>query len=163
MPSVPNVPPDTMKKVAATSGHRVNLVVLFFAGDASDGNRVGGDTGFNSSRHPFQALLAGFAQQIERSRRIQCSLASATAKCADRQGLRPIARDHEAWALTLVKAQRHVCLTQISGAWDRSSCGLPDAPCVRYLQPNQMSTHLSACSDQGDGRLKGDEFLALSE
>ncbi len=46
--SVPYVPPDTMKNVAATSGHSVSLAIFFFAwGIAREGSGAGSDNVLN--------------------------------------------------------------------------------------------------------------------
>src|ERR1700732_4193735 len=55
MSSVPYVPPDTMKKVAATSGQSVSLAVRLVWGIARVGNWAGRDTVLNClSRPPYQ-------------------------------------------------------------------------------------------------------------
>src|SRR5713226_430623 len=58
--SVPYVPPDTMKKVAATSGHSVNLAMDFLAvGNAREGYWAGSDKELNLySRPPQRSSLA---------------------------------------------------------------------------------------------------------
>src|ERR1700683_1163357 len=54
MSSVPYVPPDTMKKVAATSGQSVSLAVRLVWGIARVGNWAGRDTVLNLlSRPPY--------------------------------------------------------------------------------------------------------------
>src|SRR5258708_30973661 len=51
--SVPYVPPDTMKKVAATSGQSVSLAALFFAvGIAREGSWAGSDIELNFYSRP---------------------------------------------------------------------------------------------------------------
>src|SRR5712691_6311013 len=51
--SVPYVPPDTMKKVAATSGQRVSLATLFFAvGIAREADVAGSDKELNFYSRP---------------------------------------------------------------------------------------------------------------
>lgn len=57
--SVPYVPPDTMKNVAATSGQRVSFAIPFFAvGIAGEGNGVGTDVELNSYESSSQAMLS---------------------------------------------------------------------------------------------------------
>src|SRR5712692_12037284 len=61
--SVPYVPPDTMKKVAATSGQRVSLATLFFAvGIAREAEVAGSDKELNSYSRPPWATLALVAE-----------------------------------------------------------------------------------------------------
>src|SRR2546430_1216685 len=51
--SVPYVPPDTMKKVAATRGQRVNFATLFLVMEtAREGNCAGTDIELNSYSRP---------------------------------------------------------------------------------------------------------------
>src|SRR5882762_1942457 len=58
--SVPYVPPDTMKKVAATSGQSVSLATLFFAVEmVREGSWAGSDIELNFySRPPKRSSLA---------------------------------------------------------------------------------------------------------
>ncbi len=61
--SVPYVPPDTMKKVAATSGQRVSLATLFFAvGIARGAEAAGSDKELNFYSRPPWAILALVAE-----------------------------------------------------------------------------------------------------
>src|SRR6266568_3536403 len=61
--SVPYVPPDTMKKVAATSGQRVSLATLFFAvGIARGAEAAGSDKELNFYPRPPWAILALVAE-----------------------------------------------------------------------------------------------------
>src|SRR5271154_3841072 len=58
MSSVPYVPPDTMKKVAATSGHSVSFAFLFVEVTARAGNWAGRDKVLNFLSRPPSAILA---------------------------------------------------------------------------------------------------------
>jgi len=50
---VPYVPPDTMKNVAATSGHKVSLATFFLGREiAAVGNCVGSDNELNFYARP---------------------------------------------------------------------------------------------------------------
>src|SRR5260370_29991799 len=91
--SVPYVPPDTMKNVAATSGQSVSFAALFFAvGIAREGGWVGSDKELNFySRSPGRNSLAPLRSTALQShsklkrvriRRIQESPLHATKKCA---------------------------------------------------------------------------------
>src|SRR5881296_713957 len=61
--SVPYVPPDTMKKVAATSGQRVSLATLFFAVRiAREAGVAGSDKELNFYSCPPWAILALVAE-----------------------------------------------------------------------------------------------------
>src|SRR5215467_10357042 len=65
MSSVPYVPPDTMKNVAATSGHNVSFVALCFAvGIARAGSWAGNEIVLNSySRPPKRISLSSLQQR----------------------------------------------------------------------------------------------------
>src|SRR5580704_1828727 len=58
MSSVPYVPPDTMKNVAATSGHSVSFAFLFVEVTARAGNWAGRDKVLNFLSRPPSAILA---------------------------------------------------------------------------------------------------------
>src|SRR5277367_6356813 len=56
--SVPYVPPDTMKNVAATSGHKVSLATFFFVREmVREGNWAGSDIELNFYARPPQATF----------------------------------------------------------------------------------------------------------
>src|SRR5215813_9344067 len=73
MSSVPYVPPDTMKKVAATSGHNVSFALVCCAvGIARAGSWAGNEIVLNSYSRPPQTKLALIAaEKPVRIRRIQ--------------------------------------------------------------------------------------------
>src|ERR1700677_1260389 len=58
MSSVPYVPPDTMKNVAATSGQSVSFAFLFVEVTARAGNWAGRDKVLNFLSRPPSAILA---------------------------------------------------------------------------------------------------------
>src|SRR5271154_3063763 len=58
MSSVPYVPPDTIKNVAATSGHSVSFAFLFVEVTARAGNWAGRDKVLNFLSRPPSAILA---------------------------------------------------------------------------------------------------------
>src|SRR5580765_4281475 len=80
--SVPYVPPDTMKNVAATSGQSVSFAILFFAVEiAGEEIRAGRDEELNFySCPPKRFSLSRWLKRV-RIRRIQVSLWRATRKC----------------------------------------------------------------------------------
>jgi hypothetical protein len=56
------VPPDTIKNVAATKGHRVNFADFFGEAIAREGNWAGRDNVLNFLSRPPSAILALFNQ-----------------------------------------------------------------------------------------------------
>src|SRR5260370_22217948 len=82
--SVPYVPPDTMKNVAATRGQSVSLAILFFAwGIAWEGSWAGSDSvlNFYSRSSWSERSLSPNAERL-RIRRIQGPSPHATTKCS---------------------------------------------------------------------------------
>src|SRR6266567_194169 len=79
--SVPYVPPDTMKKVAATSGQRVSLATFFFAvGIAREAGVAGSDKELNFYSRPPWAILALVAEPT-----VTCPQLTLTARGGTRQ------------------------------------------------------------------------------
>src|SRR5258708_20779866 len=85
--SVPYVPPDTMKNVAATSGQSVSLATLFFTlGITREGSWEGTDIELNFySRTPKRKLALAAAVKRVRIRRIQQAPPHARKKCTQAQ------------------------------------------------------------------------------
>src|SRR4051812_24628436 len=108
--SVPYVPPETIKNVAATKGQSVSLATFFFAGEiARAGNWAGKDNVLNFySRSSLSERSVIFPEQL-RSRRIQGWRQHARKKCIRTQNVCGVMRIAEslrdccsgsvAWAL----------------------------------------------------------------
>src|SRR5215469_12341181 len=83
MSSVPYVPPDTMKNVAATRGQTVSFATFFLGEEiAREGNWAGREIVLNFLSRPPSAILAlSLPREVERVRLLQLKDTKFHARC----------------------------------------------------------------------------------